>query len=92
MTDDCRLCGVQHDNEIHAATLRVHSWLRARLRRVLEPPPVKSPQLRRRLGPPMVAVAAVQSLRCPAARKKEARAAVIRGDVLRRTGRRGNLE
>ena len=36
---ECRVCLIEHDDEIHAATLSVHQWLRQRLRRVLEPAP-----------------------------------------------------
>jgi hypothetical protein len=35
----CRICLIDHDAAIHAASLRVHSWLRARLQLVLRPAP-----------------------------------------------------
>jgi len=28
---DCPVCLIQHDDEIHAATLRIHQWVRDRL-------------------------------------------------------------
>lgn len=31
MTKDCKVCLAQHDEEIHAATIRVHQWFRARI-------------------------------------------------------------
>jgi len=31
MIQDCKVCLVQHDEEIHAATKRVHAWLRAQV-------------------------------------------------------------
>ena len=37
MMDDCRLCGVQHDDQVHAAVLRIHSWLRTRMSLVMTP-------------------------------------------------------
>lgn len=39
MTDDCSVCMVDHDEEIHAATLRVRKWFRAQLqpRRIQKP-------------------------------------------------------
>jgi len=34
-TRDCKVCYVQHDDEIHEATLRVHQWLSQELTRRL---------------------------------------------------------
>jgi hypothetical protein len=31
MTRDCKICLMQHDEEIHAATVRVHEWYRAQV-------------------------------------------------------------
>jgi hypothetical protein len=31
---NCRTCLLQHDDEIHGATERVHNWLRERIQRV----------------------------------------------------------
>ena len=30
-TQDCKVCLAQHDEEIHAATSRVHAWFRAQV-------------------------------------------------------------
>jgi hypothetical protein len=43
MTPECRTCLGRHDPEIHAATLRIHAWVRQRLRRLLEPLPPPGP-------------------------------------------------
>ena len=32
---DCKVCGVQHDDGIHEATLSVHQWLRAQVTQYL---------------------------------------------------------
>ena len=34
MSQSCKVCLVAHDEEIHAATCRVHAWLRAQVMRV----------------------------------------------------------
>jgi hypothetical protein len=42
MTKDCPVCLVQHDPEIHKATLRIKAWLRERIKLVtrrIEPAP-----------------------------------------------------
>lgn len=31
MTDGCKVCLMEHDEEIHAATLRVRAWFRAQV-------------------------------------------------------------
>ena len=36
MSRACKVCLVQHDDEIHAATNRVHAWLRAQVRTGLD--------------------------------------------------------
>ncbi len=37
---NCKVCLIEHDAEIHAATLRLREWLRDRVReRVAEPAP-----------------------------------------------------
>ncbi len=33
----CRICLVEHDPEIHDATLRVHNWFRDEVNRLLRP-------------------------------------------------------
>jgi hypothetical protein len=40
---NCKVCLIEHDEEIHAATLRLREWLRERVReRVAEPAPQES--------------------------------------------------
>jgi hypothetical protein len=36
---ECRICGIAHDREVHAATLRLRRWLKKRIERALNPPP-----------------------------------------------------
>jgi hypothetical protein len=36
---ECKVCGTQHDPQIHQAVLAVRAWLRRRVLGVLEPPP-----------------------------------------------------
>jgi hypothetical protein len=31
MTRNCKICLAQHDEQIHAATIRVHEWFRAKV-------------------------------------------------------------
>ena len=38
MIPDCKICLTEHDEEIHAATLRVHDWLRVQVTRYLNSP------------------------------------------------------
>ena len=40
---DCAVCYGKHDGEVHAATIRVHQWLRLRLQRALQPLPPRPP-------------------------------------------------
>jgi hypothetical protein len=35
MTQACKICLVQHDEEIHDATNRVHGWFRAKVTKYL---------------------------------------------------------
>jgi hypothetical protein len=35
---DCKICLLEHDDEIHAATLSLHQWLRDRITRTLPQP------------------------------------------------------
>jgi hypothetical protein len=35
---ECAVCFGEHDEEIHAATLSIHSWLRSEIERRTEPP------------------------------------------------------
>jgi hypothetical protein len=35
MTQACNVCLVQHDEEVHAATDRVHEWFRAKVTKYL---------------------------------------------------------
>jgi hypothetical protein len=65
---ECKVCAGPHDPLVHGATERVHGWLRARVRRVLEP--VAIPPQRLKPYPP--GMAAVTELRSPASRKKAA--------------------
>jgi len=37
----CKTCLVEHDEEIHAATLSIHEWLRSRVRPIVVQPPVE---------------------------------------------------
>jgi hypothetical protein len=37
----CKTCLVEHDEEIHAATLSIHEWLRSRVRPIVIEPPVE---------------------------------------------------
>jgi hypothetical protein len=37
---DCDVCGVRHDPEIHAATLRLRAWFK----RHVEPRPIQEPK------------------------------------------------
>jgi hypothetical protein len=69
---ECKTCGVEHDDELHAAVERVHSWLRRRLRRALDspPPPVAKPDA---LG-----LVAVSSLRSPASKAKAQKGTNVR--------------
>ena len=30
-TQECQICGVAHDEEIHEATLSIHRWLRGQI-------------------------------------------------------------
>jgi hypothetical protein len=46
---DCRVCLGKHDAKIHAATISIHSWFRARLALVLVP--IEKPASKRRHGP-----------------------------------------
>jgi hypothetical protein len=41
LANDCPVCLVAHDPEIHEATLRVHQWLRDKVTKVRELPIVK---------------------------------------------------
>ncbi len=67
---ECKTCAGAHDPEIHAATRSIHRWLRAQVRRVLEPLPVPKP---RTFTPP--SVRDVVGLRLPtiAERKRASR-------------------
>jgi hypothetical protein len=38
MTQVCKICLAQHDEEIHAATNRVHGWFRAQVSKHLHDP------------------------------------------------------
>ncbi len=40
---DCKVCLVEHQPDIHNATLSVHRWLKDRIRRSLEPPATPTP-------------------------------------------------
>jgi hypothetical protein len=35
---NCKVCLVEHDSEIHDATLRLHEWLRERVKQSIEEP------------------------------------------------------
>jgi hypothetical protein len=35
---NCKVCLVEHDSEIHEATVRLHEWLRDRVKRSIEDP------------------------------------------------------
>ncbi len=35
---NCKVCLTEHDPEIHEATLRLHEWLRARIKLSIEEP------------------------------------------------------
>jgi hypothetical protein len=37
----CKTCLVEHDEDIHAATLSIHEWLRWRVRRVIVEEPIQ---------------------------------------------------
>jgi len=40
---NCKVCLVEHDAEIHDATLRLHEWLRERVKQSIdEPEPANS--------------------------------------------------
>jgi len=39
MTQDCKVCLAQHDEEIHAATNRVHTWFRSQVTQDLQGAP-----------------------------------------------------
>jgi hypothetical protein len=40
---NCKVCLVEHDAEIHEATLRLHEWLREHvIRSIQEPQPVEA--------------------------------------------------
>jgi hypothetical protein len=65
---ECRICLGEHNAEIHHATLAIHGWLRARLRRVLGPPPVVAPKSQ----PYVSNMSAIKELRSPASKRKEA--------------------
>jgi len=39
MHQECRVCLAQHDEEIHAATNRVHGWFRAQVTKHLQDAP-----------------------------------------------------
>ncbi len=40
---DCKTCLMEHDDEIHAATVSLHEWLRETInRRLQEPVPVEA--------------------------------------------------
>jgi len=41
----CKTCLVEHDEEIHAATVSIHEWLRSRVRRIDIEPPVEENQV-----------------------------------------------
>jgi hypothetical protein len=66
---ECRICGVRHDPQTHAAVLRIRAWVRAPVRRVLEP--IARPQ--QWLTPYLPNLNAIKELRCPASREKEKR-------------------
>jgi hypothetical protein len=36
---ECKVCGIRHDREVHAAVLSVRRYLRARIERLFQPPP-----------------------------------------------------
>ena len=38
---NCKVCLMEHDSEIHDATLRLHEWLRERVKRIIEEPPTE---------------------------------------------------
>ena len=69
MTTECRLCGIAHDPQLHAAVLRIRAWVRARLALVLQPVAIP-PQPRLKPYPP--GMAAIRLLRCPASKRKAA--------------------
>jgi hypothetical protein len=50
MTQACKVCLVQHDEEIHAATDRVHGWYRAQVTKYLHDP-ADDPMLSKREEP-----------------------------------------
>ncbi len=66
---ECKTCAGEHDIEIHDATRSIHQWLRARLRRVLEPVPPPEP---REVTPGLPGVS-ILTLRTAAARKRASR-------------------
>jgi hypothetical protein len=70
VTTECRVCLIEHNAEVHAATLRIHSSLRARLARVLGPVPEIEPTSQPPFRPPL---GSIKSLVSPAARKKRER-------------------
>jgi hypothetical protein len=37
----CKVCLVEHDEEIHAATLSLRQWLREKVNRALQPQPAE---------------------------------------------------
>ena len=68
MTEECRLCAGEHDEATHAATRRIHEWLRRQVCATLKP--VAIPKQRLHGFPPTLA--SVKELRCPASRRKAA--------------------
>jgi hypothetical protein len=67
---ECKVCGIAHDPQIHAAVLRIRAWVRARLTLVrgLVTSPQQEPHAFR---PPL---GSITSLLSPAARQKKAAA------------------
>ena len=68
---DCRICLCEHNPEIHRATLRVRSWLRRQLRKVLDP--VKAGPPKPQQQPFQPNLNAIRELRSPSSRRKENR-------------------
>ena len=39
---NCKVCLLEHDPEIHDATLRLHQWMRERVKESIEEPPAET--------------------------------------------------
>ncbi len=70
MSEECKTCLGPHDAEVHSATVSIHRWLRARLRRLGEPVPPPKP---RSVLPPGCAGVTNLSLLNAAARQRASR-------------------